>query len=173
MDVFFEQLVAIPKSGKMLFLQIIMWLAGVAAAVVIIFTFALYLSQMLPIGFALGCGLLYLCYRWSGNFSCEFEYIFTNGDLDIDKIIAKEKRERKITINVETTEKLFKYSADKVNAQDYKKVIYACVPDTDSVCLVARHKKEGLTLLVFAPEEKMINKIKEFIPRNILRNSEI
>lgn len=173
MDVFFEQIVAIPKTAKMIILQTLMWLAGAAAAIIIIFVFALYISNLLPVGAALAFGLLYLCYRWSGNFSCEFEYIFTNGDLDIDKIIAQEKRERKITINVEDTEKLFKYSPSAVQSGNYNKVIYACVPNEESVCLAARHKKEGKCLLVFAPEEKLLKKIKEFIPRNIIRNSEI
>ena len=171
MDVFFEQLVPIPKSGKIILLQSLMWFAGILLALMIFFASALFGLQI--IGFGAMCGILYLCWMWSGKLSCEFEYIFTNGDLDIDKIIAKQKRERKITIDVETTEKLFKYSENAAKSGNYSKVIYACVPDEESVCLVARHKKEGLCLLVFAPEEKLLSKIKEFIPRNILRASEI
>ena len=141
MDVFFEQLITIPKSGKAILLTVLMWLAGIVLALTIVFGVALYLPQMLVIGCAAAFGILYLCWRWTGNFSCEFEYIFTNGDLDIDKIIAKQKRERKITLNVENTEKIFKYNSSVVENVKYSKKIVACIPDENSVCILCRHKK--------------------------------
>lgn len=173
MDVFFEQLVTIPKNTKTLLLSVLMWTAGIGLAVTVIFAVALYLPGMLVLGAAAAAGILYLCWRWSGNFSCEFEYIFTNGDLDIDKIIAKQKRERKITINIEATEKICRFDEKMFNDPKYNKRIVACVPDENSVCLAARHKKEGLCLLVFAPEERMLKEISKFIPRNVMREANI
>lgn len=173
MDTFFEQIIAIPKNKKVIIFQAIMWIAALAAALTIIAIFALFLSTLLFFGCALAFGILYLCYRWNSSFYCEFEYIFTNGDLDIDKIIAMKKRERKITISVENTEEIFRFKPEIIENKRFDKKIVACVPNEESICLIARHKKEGKVLLIFAPEEKMINKIKEFIPRNILRTSEI
>ena len=171
MDVFYEQLVPIPKTGKTIVLQSLLWTAGLILSGVVIF--GLSLLNLFIIGCGLAFGVLYLCYKWSMNFSLEYEYIFTNGDLDIDKIIGKQKRDRCITLSADKTEKLFKYNSDKIKGGNYNKVIYACIPDEDSICLAARHNKEGLCVVVFQPEEKMLNKIKEFIPRNVLRESEI
>jgi len=171
MDTFFEQIITIPKNKKILAFQIIMWVAALAASATLIVSFTILGFAI--VGFAASFGILSLCYRWNCSFYCEFEYIFTNGDLDIDKIIAMKKRERKITLSVENTEELFKYDPEVIEKKKFDKKIIACAPDENSVCLLARHKKEGLCLLIFAPEEKMIKKIKEFIPRNILRASEI
>lgn len=37
--------------------------------------------------------------------SVEYEYIVTNGEMDIDKIIAKRRRKRLITVNARTFER--------------------------------------------------------------------
>ena len=173
MDVFFEQIVPIKKDSKVILLQSLMWLAGLILAAIIVFAFTLYLYTALPVGVALAFGVIYLCVRWSNNFNCEFEYIFTNGDLDIDKIIAKQKRERKITFNVEKTEQICRYDAAKTDLSRYKKVIHACSSGDNAVAMVVRHKTEGLCILIFTPEEKMLNKIKEFIPRSVIRESDL
>ena len=47
-------------------------------------------------GFAIGFGL----YRVFTGFETEYEYTFTNGELDIDKIVAKRKRERVVSLKL-------------------------------------------------------------------------
>lgn len=43
-------------------------------------------------------GSLYGGYILITNMSVEYEYIVTNGEMDIDKIIAKRRRKRLITV---------------------------------------------------------------------------
>lgn len=47
-----------------------------------------------------------------GNFNIEYEYILTNNDLDIDKVIGKRKRKRMISLDVSTAEAFAPYPAE-------------------------------------------------------------
>ena len=82
MDVFFEQIIPIKKTGKTIVLFLGIWvLAALISALVFLF-----LVSFSPIFiFGIGYGAYYL----SSKLNVEYEYIITNGILDIDKIINK------------------------------------------------------------------------------------
>ena len=167
MDTFFEQIVAIKRTALSFVYTALIWIAGLIVAAAALFLAAMY--GLAIIGAAAAVGIVYLCIVLSRNFSIEYEYIFTNGSLDIDKIIAKQKRQRIITISCETVERVSRFKPDLLSDARYKKKIVACDPDENSCCIAAKHSKAGNVLLVFAPEERMLSEMSKFIPRVIMR----
>lgn len=100
----------------------------------------------------------------------EYEYTFTNGELDIDKIIAQKKRKELLTVEVRNFSDFGKYSDDMEETEDMT-VVYA----TDNIISNEyyadfEHKEYGRTRLIFVPDERMLENIKKFLPAK-LRNS--
>ena len=61
-----------------------------------IYSFLTFLSGF---SFVFVIGVFYYAYKLIKNSSIEYEYILTNNELDIDKIIAKSARKRMLTVN--------------------------------------------------------------------------
>ena len=100
----------------------------------------------------------------------EYEYTFTNGELDIDKIIAQKKRKELLTVEVRNFSDFGKYSDDMEETEDMT-VVYA----TDNIISNEyyadfEHKEYGRTRRIFVPDERMLENIKKFLPAK-LRNS--
>ena len=89
-DVFIEKIVRRYKTGKDYLV-----IAGLMFAAFVIMTamlfFMEYISFLLPV---LIVALIYGLWYMLTAQNREFEYIVTNGDLDIDLIIARRKRKR-------------------------------------------------------------------------------
>ena len=97
----------------------------------------------------------------------EYECIFTNGDLDVDKIINQRKRERLCTVKCEDVELFKLYRPEEHVGKEYQTKIIAVADEksNDNYCVVATIKGKGRSLVVFTPDEKIIDSIKKFIPR--------
>lgn len=166
MDNICEQLIAVKKNTKQK-------IAFVFLIAFIFITGLLIVFLLLPInyilGILLGVGIIYLGIYLSMNSFYEYEYIFTNGELDIDKIIAKRKRKRLVTVEVKSLSDFGKYENMKNNNPEAT-IIHAhdgCAENTYYADF--KSQKYGLTRLLFSPDERLLNNIKIYIPRN-LRN---
>ena len=166
MDIFFEQLVKMKRTGKELSVVALYWLAAV------VLIFLLYMVMMLSGGtfmsicLAAMVGVIYGAYKLSGRTSFEYEYIFTNGDLDIDKIIAKSSRKRLITVTCAATEKYGKYNPSAKLPGSVTKTYIACPVDhPDAHYMIVHHKTQGNVMIVFAPDERMREAIEKVVPR--------
>lgn len=159
MDTFNEQIIKIRKSGKTIMLQLLIWLAAVLVLTLLfMFAFKFVGTFIVLIAFLIFWG----AQKLSQRFNVEYEYIFTNGDLDIDKITNRSDRNRILTIKCAEVEALGKYQQGmKLNG----KLFVCCNENDDSYYLIAREKDEGTVCLVFAPNEKMKKGIKPFLPR--------
>ena len=80
-DTFVEELVVRRNSIKNLLLEVLIVLAAAALAAVV----WLFLSPIFPAMLVILVFAAYLGIKFQG---VEFEYSFTNGDLDVDKIMA-------------------------------------------------------------------------------------
>lgn len=165
MDTFFEQIVAIKKSGKK-----IAALAGLClAAVVVCF---LLLSFLGSFSLLIIAGVLYGTYKLSGFFNIEYEYIVTNGTMDIDKIINKSSRKRVISFELQTVSRIEKYNPALLNSVNSKDVLIACnTDDKDAYLLVFSTESKGTKYLVFAPDERVRGAIVKFVPKFIANSA--
>lgn len=169
-DVFIEQLVKRQKSGKD-YLLIGLYILAFLLLLLVIFIFIRYL-----IFFALliVAGAAWGLYTLITNRNLEFEYICTNGHVDIDTIYNKRKRKRKVSMSSKNMEILApvsdpafrKYSEDK----SYK--ILDCTSNTGdaNVWFFTGKYKENMVLVLFEPEARIIEDCKRFNPRIVKFN---
>lgn len=103
MDFFNENLVQRRKTGKDVAIIIGIILLGIVLTCALL----LFLLGMPIVGqffLLLIAGVWFLAYRLISGRKVEFEYIVTNSDMDVDKIVAKRKRTRILSLNAKEIE---------------------------------------------------------------------
>jgi hypothetical protein len=168
MDTFIEKLVARKKTAVDFI---------IIALVVLVMLFALFVFFMTNIRIGMGIdlllvvGLIYLGIRLITSRSVEYEYIVTNGDLDIDMIVAKRKRKRIFSANCKEFEIVapVKSSSFSQQAHDVKNRIDAASSvDSPDAYFIALTQNNNKTLVVFEPDERMLKNFRIYIPRKVL-----
>jgi len=167
MDTFYEQLVSIKNTGKNLFLKMSIWFAAIFLIVIIGFLSA-YLGA---IAIMLMAGVIYLAWFISNKFNIEYEYILTNGEIDVDKITAKRKRKRILNFKCADIERMGKYRQAEHTNTNYSKTYVLCNLDENSMFAVVRHNTQGLILIVFSPNGKLCEGMKKHLPRQVSRDA--
>ena len=113
-DIFVEEMVVRRKTILNFLATAGMILAGLVL-IVLVWLVVPFISTVLIIivGFAVYLGIRFQY--------VEYEYSFTNGDLDIDKIMAKRKRTRELEINQRQIRVMAPYTAEfESETRDYK-----------------------------------------------------
>ena len=160
MDTFFEQIIAIRKTGKTVAALIGIWLAAFLICFLLFFT---GLFGMLTV--LLVAGVIYGAFKLSGLLNVEYEYIVTNGTMDIDKIINKSSRKRILSFELQTVSRIEKYNPALLNSANTKDVIITCnADDTGAYLMVSSAEGKGTKYLVFAPDERLRGAIVKFVP---------
>ncbi|MCL2357412.1 MAG: DUF6106 family protein [Defluviitaleaceae bacterium] len=161
MDTFKEQLVKRKKTAKDTAIKVCIVILVVLLAIPAI----VYLQAFGVLAiFAMGFGAHFLI----GFFNIEYEYIFTNGELDIDIIYNKSRRKRALTTNMKNVE-IFAHINDENHAhtlnsaqevRDYSSGENG--PDTYAFLAVHESKK---VKIIIDPNEKMLKAFSTAIPR--------
>lgn len=173
MDIFLEYIVPRKKGAK----EIIKTLASVVG-VLFLLTICTIL-MVTPFGgiaiplFAAG---VYGAYIIITNQNVEYEYIVTNGELDVDSIIHRRKRKRLISVHSRTFD-LVAPCGDSEFAREenatFTKVIDASSRMDNGKAYFAVFSKDGMKIkLIFEPTEKMLDAFKMFVPRNVHKRAE-
>ncbi len=165
MDIFLEKIVKRKKTMKdsLLIIGIILLsliLIVVLLNIPLIGSFAPFI--LVAVG--------YLAYMMIRGRSIEFEYIVTNGDLDIDMIVAQRKRKRVFSGHCKDFETVAKMTSGKYdhNVQSIKKRVNAVTSiESPDVYFITTVKDGEKVLIFFEPHPKMIDSFKKFIPRKI------
>lgn len=167
MDTFFEQIVSINKTAKTLLLLIGIWvLAFVVSALIFIFLFG---GSFLFIALLLVFGTFFGAYKLTELLSVEYEYIITNGTMDVDKITAKSSRKRMTSFELANVERIEKYNINAKPVGNYKKTVIACNEnDPSAYFMVVSKEGKGNELIVFSPNERIKGAIVKFVPKFIL-----
>lgn len=166
MDVFKEQIVRKLPSKNEKISKILILVAAVALAMMcFIFAFG---TQFAMFGILFAGLALYGGYYLVTNLDVEYEYIFTNGELDVDKIIAQRKRKRLCSVRIGAASE-FGQVEDGSNTDGAETYVRASADDEDQTDYFIRlnHKSLGDTVLIFTPNEEMLGLIKPYVPRNI------
>lgn len=174
MDVYVEDLVKQKKTTKTYALITLIVLAAVILSVVLFFC-TLLLRTFAFIFLLLIAGVIYGAWYLIGSMRIEYEYIVTNGEMDVDKIISQRKRKRLITVKLNTFELMAPVNGKYRHEFETKQVaatIDASVnkEQADAWFMIVNHPKKGMVKLVFTPSERIINSAKLFNPRNIFTN---
>lgn len=144
----------------------------IAGTFVILFLLLMFIDYVLPFIPLLFIALIFGIYFLIKNMRREYEYIATNGHLDIDRIIAKSKRKRVLSLSpseIDEVAPLAESQALKNKSKNLK--ILDCSSrekDADIWCVSGRYKDKQ-TLVLFDANDKIINNLRRFSPNKVKR----
>ena len=172
MDVFFEQIVHKRPSTLQKVFKIAIVVASIALIISLLFlAFSMIGSIVAPVIVLLAIGVGYGTRWYVKRMYIEYEYSLTNGDFDIDRIIGKSKRERIVSTNCQDFEEIGVYDEKSIRrlrpVEFDAKVFAANLDDEGLYYITSLHKKVGLILIVFKPNERLKEGLKKFVPRFI------
>ena len=168
MDTFFEQITAVKKSGKDIAAITGIWLL----AFIICFLLVLFMGYLGSFSFLLIAGALYGAFKLSCRFNVEYEYIVTNGTMDIDKIINKSSRKRVLSFELATVSRLEKFNQGLLSSVNSKEIVTACnLNDPGAYLMVSSTEGKGTSYLIFAPDERVRGAIVKFVPKFIANSA--
>lgn len=164
MDTFFEQIIAVKKNGKAVAAIIGIWLA----AFIVCFLLIMFMVFLGTFSLLLAAGALFGAYKLCTRFNLEYEYIVTNGTMDIDKIINKSSRKRILSFELATVSRIEKFNPAQLSAVNAKELFITCNQDDPGAYLmVSATEGKGTSYLVFAPDERVRSAIVKFVPKFI------
>ncbi len=168
MDTFMEKIVARRRGLKDHFIT-----AAILIGAMILIMLVLSIQAIAQFSLVIAVGIAYLGYRLITSRNVEYEYIVTNGEVDIDKIISRRKRKRIFSASCKEFEILSRVKSNSYSqsVQSIKNKIDASssIDSPDAFFATLSYKGEK-TLLIFEPDERMLNNFKIYIPRKMFIN---
>ena len=164
-DVFIEKIVKRRKTGKdMLLIGLILTIIPIA--------FLASLIIGLEFGMLLFAGSIYLVYRLITGMNVEYEYILTNDDISIDKIIARRRRKRmyngsckNFTIIAPVSDRAF----DTNRKNDRVKLLdFSSGSDPKTQWFFTTKSNDKQILVVFEPDDRYLQTFRRFNPRAMM-----
>lgn len=169
MDIFIEQLVKKKKGIK----EIAVAFAAIIAGLILVFLSLQLLAVPFVSAFVLLiiAGIVFAVYRVITAANLEYEYCFTNGALDIDKIINRRSRRRMAEVNARRIEMMGTNKLPQferlLNDKNVKK-IYACTSvDDDGVYFIDFMGDDNHKMLIFNPNDKIKDGFKRYNPQKV------
>lgn len=158
-DVFLEQIVKKKDTAKEIIIKALILFAGVLVFLVAL----MFLPNQFvgPFALLIGVGGIYFAWYFATGLNLEFEYIYTNGEIDFDKIVAKRKRKRIVTVRISSFDDFGKFDLEKYKNQKYDVTINASVSQLDPATYYAtfRNRDGKSCILMFSPNEKLLETI--------------
>ncbi len=160
MDTYVECMVKKKANGAMNALKILLWvIAG--------FTFVLGMASFIFLIVAIGVGVG--AYFLGLNANLEYEYLYVDRQLTVDKIMAKTRRKRVETFDLDRMEMLAPIKS--WHLEDYKNRQFKTVDYSAGVeekpdrryCMIYNGEKK----VIFQPNEEMVTAIKSVAPRKV------
>jgi len=151
MDHFYEQLVTTYKTG---FYKMV----NVATYIFAFIGFAAFSINFI-LAIILFC-LAVACFFYKQNLFVEYEYQFTNGEIDVEKIVEMKKRKKVVTFNIKELELLApEGSAAVKDFYNKPNEILKCYPTTSKARVYIAMVTEGSNKmqLMFVPDEKFLD----------------
>ncbi len=168
MDNFKEQLVKQEASGKIYFLRGTI-IAAELCLLALLAVATMLITEIMSLSLLLAIGSFFLLKYLLDNTIVEYEYIVTNNDFDVDKIIGRRKRRRLITISLSNVEEIGEYKGD--HGADASATVLA----TDGTgvgmwYMLAKHSEYGKILVVFTPNDAILDTMNPALPYSIRMN---
>ncbi|MCR5419579.1 MAG: DUF6106 family protein [Lachnospiraceae bacterium] len=105
------------------------------------------------------------------GFELEYEYLYVDKEIQIDKIMSKEKRKK--VRNIELSKMDFmcpinSHQLDRYKARNIKKSDYSSGEQNAPVWVIVYKDQMAEELVAFEPNEEMIKVIKSVFPRKVI-----
>ena len=166
-----EQIVKCKKTGKTVFLQIGMII--IALMLLAVMSFIPAIAALAP---ALAVVIIVVAFLLIRRMNIEYEYTVVESRLDIDCIRGKSDRKRILTVDVKNFECLAQVESLEEIAHFKKTVqtVHNVAPADLDGCWYAIFSlggEDGTTLLVFKPNNRVIDIIKRYVPQRNIRKA--
>lgn len=133
-------------------------------------TCAILALMGIPIMFIPTIGLGLLIYFWMPNLDLEFEYLYLDKEITIDKVMNKQKRKRALVLDLNKMEFIAPESSHELDSYKNRnpkiKDFSSKDPEVKKQILVY-NADGGTELICFEPNAEMIKAIKNVFPRKI------
>lgn len=119
-----------------------------------------------PLGIPLIAAAIYGVYFLFQKMSREYEYIYTGGEVDIDVIYGRQRRQRLITLKprqVEFMGKASKYYEAYQKKSDIQKVLDFSDGQKDGQYLVIVNSNHLKKLILFSPSDRLVEQMKPYL----------
>lgn len=171
MDIFIEHMV----QKKVTAIDQVKMVLLTLAAVLLIFLLMILSANIKFLAMILLLAVFGVIWGWwvlLKRFRLEFEYSLTNGVIDVDKIIAKSRRKRVVSVDIHNIEVMAPMKSD--HTADYPNVpnvIDASVSPEDPGAwfIVFSRENKGLTKLIFNPDDRIIDGAHMVSPRKVFK----
>ena len=98
----------------------------------------------------------------------EYEYVYFNGDLDIDKIMNMQSRKKQFSTNIKEMEVLAPSGSPELHPyQRLKTLDFSTLNPEDKVYEMVTSFKGETVRVLFNPNEKILNEMKNMAPRKV------
>lgn len=164
-DTFVEELIVRKKTLVNMLLQVLI----VVAAVVLCVAFWLFIPFINSVLMVITIFAAYLGIKFQG---VEYEYCFTNGDLDIDKIMAKRKRKTLLSINHREIKVMCPYTSEyESETKEYKVSEVIDVSSSKNAAgrwfFIYEKKEGGYGFVVFQPSKRLREAMRKYMRSRI------
>lgn len=165
MDIFYEQLIEkIPSSSDNA------KKFGIYACAVIVALIIVFISMQTAFATLglLGAGVVaWGAYYLGTNQFIEYEYIITNGEIDVDKIVGKRKRSRLLTVAVAQFTDFGTYSDSIKNDDDLTIVLASENVGNNDWFADFESENYGKTRLIFSPDQHFLECISPYLKNGL------
>ena len=169
MDSFMEYMITEKQTAKTIFKKIGIYFGALLLTLVSFFVMLMFPSMLIGFAPMVIVLIFYIAYRINTSFDVEYEYILTNGELDVDKITNKKRRKRLVTIHCKSFTAFAKVGDKEFLSEEngeFSKVIDASAKSSSLIDYYAVFYKNGQKIkLIFNPTQKMIEIFKIYAPR--------
>lgn len=160
-DFYTEQLIKKQTGMKDMVIKAVL----AAAAIVSVLT-----VFIMPMGLLIPIIVIAVVWFLITRLNVEYEYLYVNGDLDIDKIMNKSKRKRVFSANVDAMEVLAPVNSPRIDQFRNAKVLdlSSGSPDARLYAFIVSDNGQ-MTKLIFEPNDTIIEGIYMLAPRKVER----
>lgn len=165
MEAFYEQLVTTQKTAIYSACSMLTYIFG-GLGLLFLWTMKILIAILF---IAIAVGL----YLYKGNLYVEFQYDFTNGEIDVDKILEMKKRKRVINFDIKKVELLAPENSDYV--KNYSKtpantINAISTKNSDKIYNAYILQDHRIIKLRFVPNEKFLEFCYKYNPRAVKKN---
>ncbi|MBQ9964247.1 MAG: hypothetical protein IJP14_03920 [Clostridia bacterium] len=163
MDIFVEQLVKKKKSTG----QIVAIAGTILLALILLALSVLLIGIVGPLSAIIIVAVFYGAWYLLTAQNIEYEYCVTNGDIDIDRIVAQRKRERIVSVAGRKIESAGRYVPEKWTGRNIDRTVVAAPSDREEnlYYFTYHSKKRGNTLVIFQPDDRVKESLYEGLPK--------
>ncbi len=180
-DIYLEYMIKKKKTAGQIGIIALIVAAGLiisALMLVLIYACAIALQGTQISQFAFSVGFVLIALLWYGAYllismqNIEYEYILTNSEADIDKVMSKKGRKHIISFDFKEVIVCADITDEEHNG-DYKNVqcdkVYNAVGDRNGggIYFVDFHQDGQRVRVLFQPTYKMVTSAKRYNPKNI------